>query len=120
MNRLKVVQIGDEELIFDDGSKLYSYHEQECGESHYLSFDDLELRDFEGLQFDLTNDNFFNRIPGYGIELIPINGCPVKIPGYGYQNGYYCDDIDLVVKIGKTGEIKSYDITECQDYTPYD
>lgn len=49
MNRLKVVQIGDEELIFDDGSKLYSYHEQECGESHYLSFDDLELRDFEGL-----------------------------------------------------------------------
>ena len=45
--------------------------------------EDLDLSDFDGLEFDLTNDNFFERIKGYGIALKPINGWAVRIPGYG-------------------------------------
>jgi len=99
-------------LIFDDGHKLTSDHDDSCCESHYLNFEDLELSEFEGLDFDLTNDNFFKRIDGYGIELIPLNGHSVRVAGMGYNNGYYGTNIDLVLTNGKSKKI--YDVTDCQ------
>jgi len=73
------------------------------------------MTDFEGLEFNLTNDQFFRRIEGYGIELIPIRGFSVRVAGYGYNNGYYSSDLELVLTHeGKTK--RSYDITKCQDY----
>lgn len=117
MRKIKVVKIEDNKLIFDDGTKLYSYHEQDCCENHYLDFADLNIMDFEGLEFDLTNEKFFNRIEDYGIELKPINGHVVRVPGYGSNNGYYSSEILLVIEKNKTQE--RYDVTECQDYEPY-
>ena len=99
--------------MFENGVILSSYHETDCCESHYLDMADLTLEDFEGLEFDLTNDSFFKRIEDYGIELIPIRGHSVKIPGYGSNNGYYSDKLDLTLSDGK-GFHKQYDITECQ------
>jgi hypothetical protein len=111
----KVIEIDKKSygtLIFDDGHKLTSAHYSDCCESHYLNFEDLELIDFEGLEFDLSNDNFFKKIGGYGIELIPLNGHSVRVEGMGYNNGYYGDNIDLVLENGETS--KTYDVTECQ------
>lgn len=111
---MKVIQVNEEELLFDDNSKLYSNHEQDCCENHYLSFRDLTLKDFEGLEFDLNNDNFFSKIDGYGIALNPIKGFPVRVPGYGSNNGYYSTNLELVVE--QEGKVKkTYDITECQE-----
>lgn len=113
MKKLKVVKLTQDEIEFENGVKLSSYHSSDCCESHELYIKDLTMQDFEGLEFDLTNDNFFKRIPDYGIELIPLQGHSVKIAGHGYNNGYYSDQLDLIItKDGK--EIKSYDITECQ------
>jgi hypothetical protein len=65
------------------------------------------------LEFNLEDNEFFKRIPGYGIELIPINGLSVKVPGYGVNSGYYSSDITL--ELSKNGEIvNSFDVTECQ------
>lgn len=111
----KVVSVGKYALSFDDGSALYSYHEHDCCEEHYLDFSNLSLQDFDGLEFDLKN-TFFNRIDGYGIELIPVFGHSVKIPGYGSNNGYYSHELDLVLKFSDGLKIK-FDITECQDYS---
>lgn len=113
MNNVKVVKIDEDIVTFDNGMQLYSNHEQSCCESHYLSFSDLTLEDFEGLKFDLTQD-FFNRIEDYGIELVPIKGHSVKIPGYGNNNGYYSADLTLYLTDNKGFE-KKYDIEECQD-----
>lgn len=114
MEKLKVVNIGSDAIEFENGVKLYSNHDSDCCESHELTLGDLTMADFEGLEFDLTNDGFFNRIPDYGIELIPLKGHSVKIAGHGYNNGYYSDQLDMIIeKDGK--EIKRYDITECQD-----
>lgn len=107
-----VVYIDRYEIRFNDGSTLYSDHDQDCCEHHYLSFSDLTLQDFEGLEFDLTKDDFFTRVENYGITLNPKNGHPVSVPGYGSNNGYYSDNLNLVVKID--GNIKTYDITSCQ------
>ena len=115
MKNLKVLKVDSDTIEFENGVKLYSSHDQNCCESHYLDFNDLKIEDFKDLKFDLTNDDFFERIEGYGIALKSKNGFPVRIPGYGSNNGYYSSNIDLVVTNGK-GFTKTYDISECQDY----
>jgi hypothetical protein len=76
----------------------------------------LTLADFDGLEFDLTSDDFFERIEGYGIALKPVAGHPVRIPGYGSNNGYYSSQLDLVLSDGK-GFSKVFDVSECQKIT---
>lgn len=73
----------------------------------------MTLADFDGLEFDLTSDDFFERIEGYGIALKPLVGHPVRIPGYGSNNGYYSSRLDLVLSDRK-GVLKVYDVSECQ------
>ncbi len=117
VKKLEVVRIDSDSLEFDNGMILYSDHEQDCCEIHYLSLDDLSLDDFKGLEFDLSNDDFFERIEGYGVALKPKNGHPVRIPGYGSNNGYYSSALDLIITdTDGRGTYKKYDITECQDY----
>lgn len=115
MEKLKVVKVTSDYIEFENGTRLSSEHDQDCCESHYLFFDDLTIDDFEGLEFYLTEgENFFNRVEGYGIELLPIKGFPVRIPGYGANNGYYSSDLRLELYGG--GIDKEFDISECQDY----
>lgn len=114
--KVKVVRVDSESIQFDNGVILYGHHDRDCCEEHYLSFKDLTIDDFEGLLFDIDGDDFFKRIEGYGIELIPINGHSVKVPGYGSNNGYYSENLTLALVYG-TEVIKSYDITDCQEVT---
>lgn len=113
MKNLKVWAIDSGYLHFEKNVTLTSDHNQDCCENHYLSFDDLTIDDFEDLEFDLSDDKFFKKIEDYGIELIPIKGHSVKVPGYGSNNGYYSTELRLVVsQNNKT--LKEFDITECQ------
>lgn len=101
-------------LLFDNGAELSSAHDQDCCEDHYLHFGDLTIEDFDELEFDLSGDNWFRRIEGYGIELVPIHGHTVKIPGYGTNNGYYSSNLDLVLEVDGA-PARVYKIDECQD-----
>lgn len=47
MKKLKVIKVDSESIVFENDIKLYSEHESDCCESHYLSFDDLTLSDLE-------------------------------------------------------------------------
>jgi len=114
MNKAKVTKIYSDGVEFDNGMQLYSDHEPDCCETHYLDFEDLTLADFEGLEFDLTSRDFFERVDGYGIALKPLAGHPIRVPGYGYNNGYYSSQLDLVLTDGK-GFSVIFDISECQD-----
>ena len=101
-------------IVFSNGYKLTTNHESDCCEHHYWSLTDLSLSDFDNLEFDFDDDNFFGRIEGYGICLVPVNGFPIRIPAYGSYNGYYSDNLSLV--LSKDDKIiKEYDITECQE-----
>lgn len=108
----KVKSIDSDSITFENGLVLSSNHEQDCCENHYLSFSDLKLEDFDGLEFDLSGDTFFERVPDYGIRLIPVSGHPVSIPGYGYNNGYYSSNLDLTLSDGRT-----FDVSSCQVIT---
>ena len=116
MKNLKVVKIENETIVFDDGTRLSSSHIHECCEFHFLCFSDVKVSDFDGLSFNLTNEKFFNRIKGYGIELKPIKGFSVKIAGYSSNNGCYGSNIDLLISDKDGKKIKSYDVSECQDW----
>lgn len=111
MKNLKVIKVNPNSLEFDNGIILYSDHEYNCCEDHYLSLSDVTL----DLEFDLTSDDFFERIEGYGIALKPIMGFPVRIPGYGSNNGYYSSNLSLIITNNKDF-YKKYDITDCQDW----
>ena len=120
MEKLKVVALNSDEITFDNGVKLYSNHDQDCCENHYLSMSDLTIADFEGLEFNLSNDDFFERIEDYGISLKPLNGYPIRIPGYGSNNGYYSSNLDLIITdTDGIKTLKEYNISECQDWDGY-
>lgn len=111
--KTKVINIDSDFIYFENGIKLFSNHESDCCESHDLYMGDLTMKDFEGLEFDLSTDTFFTKIEGYGIELNPISGYPVKIPGHGSNNGYYSTNLTLY--LSGEGFEKTFDITECQE-----
>ena len=117
---LTVVKLNSDWVQFDNGMRLYSDHYKDYDEQHYLDFWDLTLSDFEGLKFDLSNDGFFRRIKDYGIELIPVSGLSVKVPGYGANNGRYSDNLDLIISNPDgRGVFAKYDISECQAIVDY-
>lgn len=107
-----VKQVTSYEIIFDNGWRLFSHHPQQCCEDHYLDISSLSLDDFDGLEFDLSGESFFEKVPDYGIRLMPINGHPVSIAGYYENNGYYSDDLTLVLDCGDSE--RAFDITDCQ------
>lgn len=111
-----VKTVNEETIFFENGARLESSHDSDCCEHHWLSFKDLSLSDFEGLEFDLSTDSFFEKVEDYGIRLLPINGHPIGVPGYGSNNGYYSTELTLVLTIKKedSTETRTYDITTCQ------
>lgn len=114
-----VVAIETEGLRFSNGYYLYSDHQQDCCEHHYLDFSDFKLTDFRTgtgthLHFDLEGD-FVEKVEGFGIRLLPVYGHPIPVPGYGSNNGYYSHNLKLVLE--KDGKIVTvFDITKCQDW----
>lgn len=111
----KVIEVNDG-LRFDDGSYLYSDHDQDCCENHYLDFSDISVDDFKHLDFDLSSELFFERVDGFGIRIIAVNGVAIPVPGYASNNGYYSSNLTLHLD-NKIPEFnKSWDISECQEY----
>lgn len=109
---MKVKSIDDESITFENGIILSSYHDSTCCENHYLSFKNLTLEDFEDLEFDISKDSFFEKVPNYGIRLLPLNGQPIGVPGYGENNGYYDSNLFLKMSNGIL-----FDISDCQFIT---
>ena len=101
---MKIIEINYDSIILCNNKKekleIYSYHNTECSEDHYLDFSVLKDTAFEDMQFciDIENPNsFFCKVANFGIKLLPINDYPIFIPRYGNNNGYYSDDINLIV-----------------------
>jgi len=118
MNKLKVINVKSDSIEFENGVKLFSNHEQDCCENHWLDFSDLTIEDFKGLEFDLTTSDFFKEIVDYGIELVPLSGWSIRVPGYGSNNGYYSSNLDLIIDNEK-GFRKEFNISDCQSWEPY-
>ncbi len=77
--------IDDKTLYFDDGSKIETYHEQDCCEWNYADWSSLDDTGFYEQDFDkieLTSWEYGFSINGYSVNC------------YSDQNGYYSNDIE--------------------------
>uniref|UniRef100_A0A6M3L922 Uncharacterized protein n=1 Tax=viral metagenome TaxID=1070528 RepID=A0A6M3L922_9ZZZZ len=102
-NIISDIIIGDEGISFDD-IKIEHAHSQDCCENVYADWShvemykkDLEEKGFENLVIKL--------VEGEGLLLCFLNkwddGVKIFIPCYNYQNGYYSDNLDLLITKGE-------------------
>lgn len=87
----KIIEVNNESISFDDGSYITYDHEQDCCETNYADFEQLEdiayTEDFD------TNSLVFESVDGgfrFGNE-----DNMFFIPCYSEQNGYYTTQIDI-------------------------
>lgn len=114
----RIINLSGDTIKFDDGHTIYTKHDQDCGEIHEIDTSGIDLSEVKDMEFDLSLpfDKLVEKVESYGIRLKSINSHPLNIPAYGYNNGYYSTDIDLILnKDGVT--IWSVDISECQNIT---
>lgn len=116
---MKIININNENITFDNGMLLSYFHEQDCCESVYADF--MYIKTYNAIGgnktvFDLDFDeDFYNKIDlvkEEGFKFFDKEGNSIFVPCYNEQNGYYSGNLELqVYKDDKM--IKSIDIEEC-------
>lgn len=90
---MKIYEITEDAIIFDNGNEITYEHEQDCCENNYADFSQLEdLAKTVNFDENLT----FEEIEGYGFRFGNPNGKMFFVPCYSDQNGYYSSDIDIL------------------------
>lgn len=117
---MKIKQINEDEIVFDNNYKLKYYHEQDCCESVYADFEMLKNYNvsvktgkninIKEIEFVETLELLIDGVPEAGFNIISITGEKFFIPCYNEQSGYYSSDLELILDKGKTQEIM--DISE--------
>jgi hypothetical protein len=89
---MKIAEINNHHILFDNGNKITFTHYQDCCEHNYADFEQLD---------DLArNAKFDSRL-----DFEAINNCGFRfgnkpnnmhfVPCYSEQNGYYTREIDI-------------------------
>lgn len=123
---MKITEIGEESLTFDNGCVLMSTHWQECCEWHWLDFSVMRANSYVSTingkhiniyeqDFDFSNGVTFERVEGLGIMLLDAEGNKYLINGYNDNNGCYYTNIDLIYVNEDGDTIFEYDVSECQE-----
>jgi len=119
---MKILEIADDCIKFDNGYELEYYHSQDCCENVYADFEILktynlstktgEKINIKEIDFEESLDNLIQEIKGTGFNITSKIGEKFFIPCYNEQNGYYSSDLELILyKSSKLKEI--LDISNC-------
>lgn len=97
-------------IIFDNGYKLTTYHAQDCCETNYADFSQLEDTGILNEEFD---ENLpINIVDEQGFLIQAKSGYSYFVPCYSEQNGYYRNDLSLTL-INEVGLTIKYYVLEC-------
>lgn len=117
---MKIKQINEDKIVFDNNYKLRYYHEQDCCENVYADFDMLRNYNvsvktgkninIKEIEFAETLETLVEGVAEAGFNIISIIGEKFFVPCYNQQNGYYSSDLELILDKGKTQE--TMDISE--------
>lgn len=88
---MKIKEVTDEHILFDDGSDIISDYEQDCCETNYADFEQLDtiarITDFDpDLVFEKSD---------YGFRFGNKPNKMFFVPCYSIQNGYYSNDLTI-------------------------
>jgi hypothetical protein len=121
---MKIIKISEENLVFDNGITISSYHDQDCCESHWADFTVMQgynLNTITGKQININDVEFdenikeqIQLIKDMGFNLVAKDGSKYFIPCYASNNGYYSSDLEL--RIDGNGVKEKIDITDCQKW----
>lgn len=93
---MRIKEITDERITFDNGNYITYDHEQDCCEWNYANFH--YLQDEAGvMSYDFPEELMFEVVNGSGFRF----GSAYRkffVPCYSDQNGYYSSDIDIYYK----------------------
>jgi hypothetical protein len=109
---MRISEVTDDAIIFNNGNKITFDHEQDCCECNYADFSILtpnvvhyDYNFSEKLQFASVDELGFK----FGSD-----DHWIFIPCYSEQNGYYTSEIDIYYHIKKTNETKKVLNFDCQ------
>lgn len=89
---MKIVKVDFGAIEFDNGNTITFDHDQDCCETNYADFEQLEerARDIEFVEYLK-----FEEVEGYGFRFGNGGNEMFFIPCYSEQNGYYSSDVDI-------------------------
>ena len=90
---MKIKKVTENEIVFTNGKCIYYSHEQDCCETNYADFGQLELSAYE-VEFDEGN-MVFEYSRDYGFRFGSLNTPMFFVPCYSWQNGYYDPTLDI-------------------------
>lgn len=118
---MKIKEINEEKIVFDNGYELEYYHEQDCCEHVYADFGVLKdynistktgkTINIKDIDFKETLLELIDGIKGQGFNMISKIEEKFFVPCYNSQNGYYSSELRLILYKEKGKEIM--DITDC-------
>lgn len=104
---MKIKEINEEKIIFDNGYKLEYYHEQDCCENVYADFEILRTYNLstktgktikiEEIDFEEDLEKLIEGKVEAGFNMISKIGEKFFVPCYNEQNGYYSSELELIL-----------------------
>jgi len=104
---MKIKEIKEDGIVFDNGYRLTDYHEQECCENVYADFEmlkDYNVSTVTGKNIDIKDIDFEESLTYLvrGIKETVFNmiskiGEKFFVPCYNSQNGYYSGNLELIL-----------------------
>ena len=95
---MKIKNVTDNFIEFDNGNKITYKHDQDCCEYNYADFSILNENNVN-YSFNFNPELTFDFIYGMGFRFGSVdtygNMHWIFIPCYSEQNGYYSDNIDI-------------------------
>lgn len=109
---MKITEINDEEVVFDNGNRITYHHCPDCCEVNYADFSYLE--DETGIfETEFPEDILIEPVDGAGFRFGTL--CRnFFVPCYSEQNGYYSTDIYICYS-DKDGHIISDFNLDCEE-----
>lgn len=101
---MKIKEVTDEHILFDNGNTITFDHEQDCCEDNYADFMILTENNVN-YGFDFNEELTFEFIDEMGFRFGSKDRYGamrwIFIPCYSYQNGYYSNDVDILYNDNK-------------------
>lgn len=92
-NTIKIVEITEDHIKFNDNSTIYYTYVQDCCEYNYADF--MQLQDTGIEQETFTLPLIFEKVEGQGFRF-GNKGKMYFVPCYSEQDGWYNDTVDIV------------------------
>lgn len=90
---MKIKEVTDEHILFDNGNHITCYHEPDCSEYNYADFTWLTPNVY-GYYHNFDENLQFEKIDNAGF-IFKDDKVRIFIPCYSVQNGYYSDDVEI-------------------------